>query len=389
MATHSTFAGAIGSSLAWRSGLAAFASAALVGFSAVPTSALETRSYVVSWFSLGAYSQNGDCAGGINPPVSEQYRRNLVDLGKTPEEIEAIIRKWEEGGISETTIMNIMNDRARIDGEPANAYANPEAVVDPMLNWVTGKYAYGFDLDGKGTASPQSFEDPETGQKGVDSELFRSLGCARAFRSTNESTAAYWGWVWTTIRDSMPAWLITISGENLNRDGPVTITFNRALESVTINAHGKVRGDVTFRKDPDPGSRNVFRGRLEDGVVSITEPGEFRMVQAAMSMPEVKLKETHFRLKLRSDGSADGFLAGYQSWRDIYFGIAQGGFNAEITVTGDIPGLYYLLKRFADAEPDPVTGQNGSISSTYRIEAVPAFVVPAKATGVFESASIR
>jgi len=52
------------------------------------------------------------------------------------------------------------------------------------------------------------------------------------------------------------------------------------------------------------------------------------------------------------------------------------GFGGEQQVTGDIPGYYHLMKRYADADPDPVTGQNRAISVTYYLEAVPAFVAP-------------
>jgi hypothetical protein len=39
----------------------------------------------------------------------------------------------------------------------------------------------------------------------------------------------------------------------------------------------------------------------------------------------------------------------------------------------DSLGIYHSLKRFADARPDPKTGENTQISMTYRMEAVPAF----------------
>ena len=41
----------------------------------------------------------------------------------------------------------------------------------------------------------------------------------------------------------------------------------------------------------------------------------------------------------------------------------------------DLIGVFYDMKRFADAEPDPITGENTAISAAYFIEAVPAFHV--------------
>ena len=78
-------------------------------------------------------------------------------------------------------------------------------------------------------------------------------------------------------------------------------------------------------------------------------------------------------LKRGAGGYTNGFMAGYQPWHDIYFGLAATGFGGEEQVTGDIPGFYYLMKRYADADPDPKTGQNTRISVTYFFEVVPAF----------------
>ena len=54
------------------------------------------------------------------------------------------------GGWEKDELEQLINSRARVNGKPANAYAHPYAVVDPKLKVVTGKHAYGFNLDGKG-----------------------------------------------------------------------------------------------------------------------------------------------------------------------------------------------------------------------------------------------
>ena len=43
-------------------------------------------------------------------------------------------------------------------------------------------------------------------------------------------------------------------------------------------------------------------------------------------------------------------------------------------VVADCVGQYRLLKKLADYDPDPATGQNRKISLTYRMEAVPAYL---------------
>ena len=42
----------------------------------------------------------------------------------------------------------------------------------------------------------------------------------------------------------------------------------------------------------------------------------------------------------------------------------------------NFPGFFYSLQRLADAEPDPTTGQNTRISTAFKLDAVPAFLLP-------------
>jgi hypothetical protein len=133
---------------------------------------------------------------------------------------------------------------------------------------------------------------------------------------------------------------------------------------------------MAYRIDPDARSHNTFKGEIKKGVVTITEHGNLRLLQNPLVEPELRMSNVHFRLELKGNRGARGFLGGYQPWHPIYWGLAGLSFGGEQQVTGDIPGFYYLMKRYADADPDPVTGQNRAISVTYYIEAVPAFVAP-------------
>ncbi len=333
--------------------------------------AAETRSFVVGWFSQATYTQDGDCPGGVNPDISRQYVRNARLMGFTPEQIKA----FGKNKALPDSLRGLMNTRARIDGKPANPYSYPSAVVDPKLSALSARFAYGFNLDG--AAGPKSFEDPETHETGVDNELGRALGCMRSFRGSLASRPTYWAWAWGQLKDSQPAWLITINGQDLTKDGPVTITFDRALEHLRSNADGSPRADSSYRIDPDPRSHNVLKGHVKGGVISLDQPGALNLLQNPLVAPEFRLSRVQMRLSLRTDGSLAGIIGGYQPWSDLYFGFAGGGPTMEVCITGDIPGLYYLLKKHADADPDPATGQNASISAAYYLESVPVFAVPA------------
>lgn len=355
--------------------LSMFAGLAGVALCASPAAA-ETRHYAVSWFGMATNSNDEDCSGGVHPVIEEVYLLYASRLGATPEQL-ATWRQKMMAGEAVADLYEMMMNRGRIDGKPVNPYAHPAAVMDLQLPGLDGKYAYGFDLDGQGADDPDGFEDPATHQRGVDHQMYRALGCSRAFRGTLEGRPTYYAWAWGQLKSSQPAWLITITGQDLSGDGPVTVGINRALEAVRFNSDGSPRFDVAYRIDPDPRSHNTFQGELKDGTVTITEHGGLRLLQNPLVAPEFKLGNVHLRLTLQSDRTARGFIGGYQPWHPVYWGIAGVGFGGEQQVTGDVPSFYHLLKRYADADPDPVTGQNRAISTTYYIEAVPAFVAPA------------
>jgi len=350
-------------------------SLAVFALLAWPTAAsADTRTFVVGYFGQATHSQESDCPHGLNPDITVQYIRNLSDLGLPQEKIDAIAKNSAEGeGAAE--LNELMQYRGRIDGKPVSAYTYPAAVKDPNLHAMVGTEAYGFNLDDK--IGPQDFVDPETNEKGVDDALARAFGCMRPFRGSLAARSTYWAWAWGQLKDSQPAWLITIEGADLTKDGEVTVTFNRALHYVKSNIDGSPRADVTYQVDPDKRSHNVLKGRLVDGQVLIADHPTFRMLQNPMVVNDFQLINTHMRLKLKPDGNLEGIIGGYQPWADIYSGFASGAPAMEICITGDIPGLYYLLKKHADGMPDPKTGQNTAISSAYHIEAVPAFIVSA------------
>jgi hypothetical protein len=95
-------------------------------------------------------------------------------------------------------------------------------------------------------------------------------------------------------------------------------------------------------------------------------------------------------MTIAADGTARGTIGGYQPWSTIYYGFADQGHIKEYAASINLPALYYALKRNADYDPDPATGQNRQISSAYQIEAVRAFAVPSSnRTAQADSASTK
>ena len=350
--------------------------AAIGMLTAQAASAAETKSFVVAWFTAATNAQEGDCPDGLNPGIDGIYRGALNHLGVSAAEIERLYKEYT-GTTGGPEPSQIIINRGRIDGKPVNAYANPTSAPDPHLHTVQGRFAYGFNLDGKGDASPNAFEDPDTHEKGVNNEYWRAMGCNKSFRAAPPERPIMGGeYQWDTIRNTTPAWLISVTGDDLTKDGPVTVTFDRALEHVSLNARSETASDVTFRADSDQRWHNVFRGMLKDGLVTTTMPVDFHMLSDPYFIHEFTFRRPHLRLLIKSDGNLEGVIGGYQPWLPIYFSFGGTSIALECCAGVDYVGLFYTLRRLADGDPDPKTGQNASISTAYRIEAVPAFVVP-------------
>ena len=352
---------------------ALLAGAAIFGLSQ-PAAAAQSKSFVIGWFQLATYSKDGDCPGGVNPQQADQFRNDMRAMGMSPKEVEDAIKTGVVDG--DPIVPYMMAYRGRVDGKPVNAYSNPQTTADPKLHMLASPYAYGFNLDGKGATSPNSFEDPETHEKGVNNQLYRALGCIQSHRSMYPERPTWWSWMWEELHESLPGWLITVKGEDLSKDGPVTIDIDRSLDHIVKNVKGETGADATFRLDPAPTAHNTFKGEIKNGVVAITEPGNMHLQGDPLFYAEFVLKQTHLRFKINPDGTALGYLGGYQPWYMVYSAAGFGGFTVEVNFGLDSIGIYHNLRKMADSNPDPKTGQNRDISTAYLIEMVPAFVVP-------------
>jgi hypothetical protein len=340
-----------------------------------PASASETRGFLVSWFYIAQYydTQGRDCPHGVNPNSEGIYRRELKILGKSQKEIDDFILTFLDNG-KQAVNAPILTMRGSRDGKPANVYTDPESTVDPHIYTVVGPYGYGFNLDG--LDKPGDFIDPDTGEHGVDNQLYKATGCTRELRPHSPTEYAplptsYWN----VSREVMPALLIEVSGiDNYENDDSVTVAIYRAQERTMVDNSGAMLAGSSYHVDPNPRWHNVLHGRIRNGVIK-TDPADINFSLDPFLLPEYKFTRARLRLKINADGTLQGKLGAYHAWFPFYFIYGVAGFGQESTTNIDMPGLYYALKRLADADPDPKTGQNRSISLAYQIDAVPAFVI--------------
>jgi hypothetical protein len=318
---------------------------------------------------MAAASQDNDCPQGTNPLSEAMVRKLLADQGKTTAEIDDKLKDFPNN------LRDVLYMRGKVDGKPVNVYINPTSVPDPNIRTAQGHVAYGFNLDGKD--GPNDFVDPQTGEHGVDDMLYRALGCFVTQRASGGQRPTYPAIQWDMTRDQMPAWIIEVSGIRRDAggkiaDGDVEVGFYRGTGPVTRNAAGDPQDDMSFTVDANPRMQNHVHATISKGTL-LTDPFEFYMVQDPFAVTEYHFKQTRVRLTLNDDGTAKGVLGGYEPWLPIYESFALGGSTNELNLSIDTPGIYYALRKLADAYPD-AAGQNQFISSSYIIEAVPAFI---------------
>jgi hypothetical protein len=366
--------------------------AGLIGAGLIaPVASAETRGYAISLIHTATYADKGNCPRGGNGSTTEIHERILMAQGFTKEQADKALAGGNDvaadgsgkdskdkaaGAPVPRVPFDYFDKRGHLYGQVVDIGDFPTSVPDDHIETVEGAgkghYAYGFNLAGQET--PYSFEDPETHEL-VQDQMWRVLGCFTAYQYRLPGIPYNEGITWDTAEDSMPAWLLSISGDDLSKDGDVTVTFDRSLDVLMRNRHGGVLSGSSYTVDPDPRSHSQFKGHIKDHVLTI-EPGNFSMQGESQFYALLRFTNTHLRLNLNPDGTLRGFIGGYQPWLDYFHYLAiRGQEDSEV----DLPGVYYALKRMADAEPDK-SGQNTAISATYYVEAAPVFITDESGT---------
>jgi len=328
----------------------------------------QTKAFVVSWFypSVSAQGNEKDCPKGNNPDAATNVIRILQELGKSPQEVEKLMEDFPH------SIYMPLATRGRIDGKPVSPYTNPTSVPDPNLLVVEGTQALGFNLDGNEKTG--GFMDPNSGEKGVDNQLFRAYGCTGVMRAEPNARPTWTTIQWQTVQLQMPAWLIEVSGiDDMKNDPEVEIRVVQATRPVILDANSEPQADMTFIEDENPVTKSTVRGSIKDGVLN-TEAFELALNGHRWAWSELRLNKARLRFSLEDNGTVKGIIGGYHKWMPLYLPQAEGGAGYEGMLSMDLPGMYYAFRKLADADPDPKTGLNTSISTAFSFEAVPAFI---------------
>ena len=262
-------------------------------------------------------------------------------------------------------------------------YVNPWAAEDPGQPEVTGKIATGFNLDNNSNTGGFVAED---GEKGIDNALYRAWGCDAPWRGNGTAT------LHLRANDKMQGGLYTVvirvsGNKDPMNDDNATLEIGYSPDKITKNARGDVAADFSYRIVKSE-QYTKMKARVRNGVVETEQVAELHAPRLAWFYDhagDADFRKGKIRLDIGADGNAKGLIGGYRNWRELYTEntFAQDGGQQGIREHEDHVALYYALKRNADGMPDPKTGEKMGISSTYRITAMPAYVVdPEKPVGV-------
>lgn len=263
-----------------------------------------------------------------------------------------------------------------------DVWANPTLAPDLGMTPVSGNIGLGFNLDGQ--VKPTDFTTPD-GEKGIDNNFYRAAGCWASYRGTAYESQRAVG-INGYMRDGLYTILIVISGnKDPMNDDDVTFAFYQAKDRIVKDAQGQVARDASFAILPTTRTQSLLKAKITNGVIETREPQEIRLRDEAWNSripDQLQLTGGQMRLRLKPDGGLEGFFGGYREWKAHYKKQAVPGRDTETNQGLDLPSFYYALERYADADPDPVTGKNRRISTAYRLRAVPAFVLTPDASEV-------
>ncbi|HEX5005692.1 MAG TPA: hypothetical protein VFV70_01185, partial [Hyphomonadaceae bacterium] len=312
-----------------------------------------------------------DCPKGTNPEID--WIKVLTDAGYSLSEA-----KWLRDPANPTRNPNHGQNQMAFRGKDrANVYTDPTSTPDPGLVGVTGKIAEGINLDGN---TRNGFTSP-TGEKGIDNEFYRTLGCWKTYRAPARLSSGA-----LTFNDTMRngSWttliVVTGKGDDPMNDKSVRVGFYFSSDKMVKDGNGEIARDYTFRIKPHAKYEAIFDARTKDGVIVSTAPSDVTIRDAAYTN-DLELLRGQIKLTMQPDGSLKGYLGGYRPWEHVYKGwVNARGPVIESLTWVQLPSVYYALKRNADFSPTP-GGEKTHISYAMRIEALPAFVMTPDASG--------
>lgn len=336
-------------------------------------------------------AKTGGCPTGMSKNVAEIFGETPAGRRRPGEGDEEYGQRVEAGGES----MSASPDGKNFCMHPELAPFDPDTRILTSVNAP----AEGIDLDNKVSRSEVDARrglldfTGVDGAKGVDNQFWRLVGCSRSYQENGPSNGF-------EVEMYTGSWgiLIALRGvDDLKNDDHVDVGIHANADPIQLSPTRAALEYATYAMDQDQAFRAVTVGRIENGVL-ITEPVDVRFHNVVNGMHlERPLRDARIRASLSPAGVLKGILAGYTPVGELYdfqfayrngkdasgapspMGRRLGSANGAARVLGHTcQGVYQSMNRLADGHPNPKTGKFTSISTQYRFEARPAFVVDGK-----------
>ena len=321
--------------------LAAEASADIAKVDISKTRSIAYTLTFLNW-ALQYTKEATECPDGFNEGPREQFKALFPDNGTKRGYIETVLAR-------------------------ENAAWYPDQFKEPFtLKQVSGPVAPGLNLDGKVDAD--DFTSP-TGEKGIDNQFYRGLGCIESYRGPDAYNNFYDTKEVTEGTYNRMLFEIT-ELDSLQNDPEVIVTMYRGTHPMLFDSSGNTIGfkgipGGTQKLDLRWGKKYIqrYKGKIENGVL-ITEPGAYTFPWQTFGTPT---DETVNDMRMRLDLTADyavGLLGGYLDFASFHWKNMRSD-STHHQSYGRLPSalLYQTLQQIADGPVDPKTGKRTSISS--------------------------
>ncbi|MGE3335965.1 MAG: hypothetical protein AB7I36_20180 [Rhodospirillaceae bacterium] len=255
----------------------------------------------------------------------------------------------------------------------------PGEIPEPFpFREAAGPVGLGMNLDGK--VDTNDFTSP-AGEKGIDNELFRVLGCIESFRGPD----AYNNFYDTKhiITDRYNRTLVELTGlDSLENDDDVTVTLYRGTDRLLSDAAGNTIGfngipGGSQRIDMKWGKKYIqtFKGKIVDHVLT-TQAADLVLPWNTFGVPtDIVMYDMRMKLDLSADGAA-GELGGYLDYDSFHWrNMKSDSTHHQSYGRLASPSVYRAMARLADGGKDPETGKNRGISTSLLAKFTQIFIV--------------
>jgi hypothetical protein len=325
-----------------------------------------TLGFTITAFPYALYKGADDCPEGTGMGAKEIYLQSV-----TPE---------ERARLNKPDYLKELEQKAYRTPEGKDLC---EATDYPRAPQVTpkGKVSFGMNLDGtadgaatESTCAHEKFTGAN-GEAAVDNQAYRVLGCLSNWRGFPGEEGYVESLRNASFKDGGTTFLIQVMNvEDVRNSDDVTVGLYVGTSPMMLDANGRMLPYSSLTATSDEKFRATLHGKIVDGVLTTT-PAEIALsYDYAGRRAFFHFKSARIRMEINPDGTAKGMLAGYLAMPDIDRTSHTKAFLAEMAAF-DCPTFAQAVKRYADGEKDPKTGQCTALSTAFNFQAIPAFVI--------------